>query len=91
MNALCKSHLFRLAAIFRAATRVAPSAVGGRALNHSKFFARMTVPTTSFTARTYDRLVHWFSQHWPDGVEWPAEIVRPTAKPAAPAPSEAAA
>ena len=30
-----------------------------------------------FTVRTYERALHWFSQNWPEGAEWPTGVERP--------------
>ena len=29
------------------------------------------------TVKTYNRVLQWFSNHWPEGAEWPADISRP--------------
>lgn len=34
----------------------------------------------SVTLRTARRIVQWFSDHWPDDLEWPRNIVRPAAQ-----------
>ena len=26
---------------------------------------------------TYERAMRWFSEHWPEGADWPADVVRP--------------
>lgn len=45
----------------------------------------------SCTIATFDKAVHWFSDHWPADAAWPEGIVRPARTPASdPAPSEAA-
>jgi hypothetical protein len=31
----------------------------------------------SFTVRTYERALRWFSAHWPADAAWPAEVERP--------------
>ncbi len=38
----------------------------------------------SFTVATYDRVLRWFSDHWPEGVEWPGEVERPEPAPKRP-------
>jgi hypothetical protein len=30
-----------------------------------------------FKISTYDRLVQWFSQNWPDDLQWPVGLERP--------------
>ena len=34
--------------------------------------------------KTHEKAMQWFSDRWPDGTDWPADVVRP-------APAEAAA
>ena len=29
------------------------------------------------TMRRYNRFMQWFSDHWPDDLEWPSDIPRP--------------
>ena len=41
------------------------------------------LPTGRVTVRTVDRLVQWLSDHWPEGLEWPADIPRPAPTPTA--------
>lgn len=77
MEAILKAHLRRLADAFTAATGVPDSAIGSRAVNHSRFFQRLSDPDNSLTLKTYDRLALWFSENWPEGAEWPAGIERP--------------
>lgn len=36
-----------------------------------------------YTVRTRDRGVRWFSDHWPEGAEWPDDIPRPAPSPGA--------
>ena len=31
------------------------------------------------TIATYNRVLAWFSGHWPEGLKWPADIPRPRA------------
>jgi hypothetical protein len=31
------------------------------------------------TVRVFERAMLWFSEHWPDGVEWPSGVTRPEA------------
>lgn len=63
------------------------SAVSGRSLralskeicNDNTFLTRMR-DGNNFTARSYDRAIQWFSDHWPDGAVWPPEVPRPEAE-----------
>ena len=34
----------------------------------------------SVTIRKYDEFLSWFSEHWPDDLDWPSDIPRPSPK-----------
>lgn len=51
-----------------------------RVFRKGDFFNRLRAGR-GCTVRSYNRAVQWFSDHWPAGVAWPADIPRP--KPAA--------
>ena len=53
------------------------STVGRLAVGDWKFFDRISAGETSFTARKYDEVMQWFSDHWPDGADWPETVARP--------------
>ncbi|MDE0125348.1 MAG: hypothetical protein OXN97_12310 [Bryobacterales bacterium] len=40
------------------------------------FFSRMRGGGTC-TIRTYRRAVQWFSDNWPNGLEWPSDVPHP--------------
>ena len=61
-------------------TDTALSTVAQAACGDWRFFDRLA-KGASFTARTYDRALHWFSDRWPLGVEWPAGVHRPEPQP----------
>lgn len=46
------------------------------AVNKRTLFARLKAGK-SCTLRTSVRAVRWLSDHWPEGVEWSAEVPRP--------------
>lgn len=51
-------------------------AVGRAAVNDGQFFRRIG-GQTSFTVRSYDRVVQWMADNWPRGAKWPRDIERP--------------
>lgn len=77
MEEMLKRYLLALAGAYSDATGVPLSAIGSRALNHSRFFERLADPENSLTLKTYDRVTQWFSDNWPDKAAWPSEIERP--------------
>lgn len=82
MEESARADLLHLAAKFSAVAGVSLPAIAQRALNDNTFFTRIG-EGSNFTLRTYDRLVVWFSENWPKGAAWPAEVVRPAREVAA--------
>lgn len=78
MEETLRHHLLKCAALFEEATDITPATVGKRALNDNTYFARIATGQ-GFTIRTYDKVMEWLSDNWPDDkVEWPADIPRPS-------------
>lgn len=50
--------------------------------DHGSRAARVAADA-GYTVRTRDRGVRWFTDHWPEGVEWPGDIPRPAPSPGA--------
>lgn len=42
-----------------------------------RFFTNLKAADKTFTARKYDMVMQWFSDHWPSDVPWPSDIDRP--------------
>ena len=40
------------------------------------FFERLRA-NKGCTVATYNRVLRWFSTHWPEGLGWPEEVPRP--------------
>lgn len=70
-------HLSRLISAYSAETGRSRTTVAKAAAGDWRFFDRLG-SGSSFTIRTYDRVVSWFSGHWPVGLEWPSDIPRPS-------------
>lgn len=77
MEAELRRSLRAVANAFAEANGCALSTVSRRCRNDSGFFHRLADPSKSFTARTFDEVMQWFSTNWPDGSEWPGVIARP--------------
>jgi len=77
MEETLRHHLLKCAALFEEATGVTPATVGKRALNDNTYFARIATGQ-GFTIRTYDKVMEWLSDNWPEKVVWPADVPRPT-------------
>lgn len=85
MEETLRFNLIDLATVFEQATEVSRATIGKRALNDNTFYARIEAGA-GFNIKTFDRLIQWFSDNWPEGKSWPADIDRP-----APSNTEAAA
>jgi hypothetical protein len=82
MEDTLRTHLVDLTRVFGDATKLSAATVGKRALNDNTVLARISAGDMGFNIRTYDRLVRWFADNWPDGAEWPADVERPARTPA---------
>jgi hypothetical protein len=72
-----KQHLMSCATAFAQKRNVKLTTLGRKAANDSPFFTRLKDNRTSFTARKYDEIIQWFSDHWPADLEWPQGVLRP--------------
>lgn len=71
-----KTHLLVTAAIYCSAIGVADSTLGRIVAADGRFFDRLRDGKT-FTAKKYDEVMGWFSQNWPNNVDWPQDVPRP--------------
>lgn len=78
MESELRAHLLLCAKAFAGARGLELTTVGRMAANDGQFFDRIADTSKAFTARTYDKVVGWFSEHWPEGAEWPPAVPRPT-------------
>lgn len=69
--------LLQMANSFAEADGCGLSMVSRRCRNDSGFFSRIRDPQKSFTVRTFDEVMRWFSVNWPEGAEWPEFVPRP--------------
>lgn len=82
MEAELKSHLLALVEAFAASRDIGVTTAWRLAINDPAFHERLRSEKT-ITLRTYDRALNWFSDNWPDGAEWPADVPRPATNPVA--------
>jgi hypothetical protein len=76
METELRTFLLSVAAAYAAAGGCALSTVARRCRNDSSFFERIADPQKSFTARTFDEVMAWFDQNWPDGKERPYALLK---------------
>ena len=79
------SLLVRLARIVADARGVSLWRIGHLAAGRGSFFVDIAAGQRSCTVSTYDRVLQWFSDHWPADLEWPSDIPRPDPSPDSPA------
>lgn len=65
------------ASTFAASQSISLATLGRRSAGDWRFFERVEAGATTFTARKYDEVMTWFSEHWPDGLDWPVGVPRP--------------
>ncbi len=70
-----RNNLLVTAAAFANANNCAVSTVARRVTNDPNFFARLRDPKNSFTARTYDKVMRWAADNWPEGKQLPLELM----------------
>ncbi|MCY4548166.1 MAG: hypothetical protein OXC28_07350 [Defluviicoccus sp.] len=72
MNA---QRLTRLARIYAEARNITMGSLGTYLVRDAYFFDRLA--TGRVTIRRAERALQWLSDHWPAGLDWPADIERP--------------
>lgn len=76
MEETLRAHLFELADAFEKSTGVSRPSIGKAALRDNTFFRRLSAGD-GFTIKTFDKLIQWFSDNWPDEQAWPESFPRP--------------
>ena len=77
MEAELKEILAKIAAEFARATGRKLGGIWAEAAKDGRFMDRIESGQT-FTVKTYDRAVQWFSDNWPENATWPADVKRPS-------------
>lgn len=52
------------------------SGISTRVFGDGKTFARIEAGG-DLTTGSFERAMRWFSEHWPEGAEWPVDVARP--------------
>ena len=79
MDKKLTENLLACAAAYGNARGCAEATVGNASAGDSRFFARLRAGKT-FTIRKYDAVMAWFEANWPDDLEWPANVMRPSSE-----------
>lgn len=70
------AHLLALADTFRSVEQIEDKTLSSRVFGDSKKLTALRDGADITTGRLFAALV-WFSEHWPEGAVWPAEVLRP--------------
>lgn len=71
-----RDQLLTLCEIYCSARGISRARVSTLVFNGGHVLNRV-VDGGDVTTGSFERAVQWFSDNWPDGVEWPAETIRP--------------
>jgi hypothetical protein len=69
--------LFTLCNAYAASTGLSEGTVSGRVLKSGGRIRSLRENRSDIGVRKMAEAIQWFSDHWPDGVEWPEGIDRP--------------
>lgn len=72
-----KANLRAVFEAFAATAKNKPSTIWSKAVGDARFMDRIS-SGASFTIKTYDNAIKWFSDNWPEDVSWPSEVARPS-------------
>lgn len=76
MNSTSRERLLAVARAYAEARGLSLTTVSFQAANDGKILGRIA-SGRDITTRTYDDMMGWFSDRWPDGARWPAGVDRP--------------
>lgn len=77
---MAKSQLLDLAERLEQHDGVTHWAISMRLLGKGDFFSNLRKPGRDLRMGTYERLLAAFSSCWPEDLEWPADVPRPSIK-----------
>lgn len=75
---ILSDQMLAVAAAYCEATGLSLSTAGSRAFAESKLLVNLSAGVSSPTLKRADAALAWFSRHWPDGVDWPPAVPRPS-------------
>jgi hypothetical protein len=76
------AHLLSLADAFIAATSIKEVTLSHRVFGDSKKLSAIR-NGADITLGRFNASMEWFSANWPEGIEWPADVIRPATEKAA--------
>jgi hypothetical protein len=72
-----KEQLLSVGDAFAAAVGLSRSRVSTVVLNRGSTLDAIAAGKVDVTTGTFEKAMFWFSSNWPDGVDWPVDVVRP--------------
>jgi hypothetical protein len=72
-----RNDLLTLSDGYRAAKGLSESRIASLVGGTGIFFRRIRAGGDC-SATVYQRALRWFSEHWPDGTDWPSGVIRPS-------------
>ncbi|AGF74850.1 hypothetical protein BAnh1_09780 [Bartonella australis AUST/NH1] len=73
------AHLLKIIDAYRIATGLTDSSVSTYVFNSGKRICNLR-KGRGIEVKTFNHAFYWFSDHWPEGVQWPSDIPRPSLK-----------
>jgi hypothetical protein len=68
--------MFAVAAAFGEARQIGEARISTIVFNDGRRLKRVR-EGADIGARSIERALQWFSDHWPEGAEWPSDVPRP--------------
>lgn len=72
-----RDQLIAVSDIFAQARGIGRQRLSTIVLNRGSTLDRIADGKSDLTTGTFENAMLWFSDNWPEGAEWPAEIPRP--------------
>lgn len=70
--------MLAVATAYCKAAGISLATASSRAFGESKLLVNLDAGISSPTFRRAEAALDWFSAHWPDGVDWPLAVPRPS-------------
>ena len=69
--------LIQLAEVLAAFINRSEATLSNRIVGHARFFSRLR-KGDGCSVTSFNVVLEWFNENWPEDLEWPKEITRPT-------------
>ncbi len=75
-----RAEIITLAEVYAAHASITHWSVSMRIFGKGDFFHKLINKGWDCRTRTAVRAKNWFSENWPDDLEWPEDVIRPDVK-----------